>query len=155
MMTYVKLFVYSKNSMKRAILRLPICWKDILLPHMAPNTLQLHTGYLSLRTWVGPEELCASPVVMGRAGSTGRASRAALPISLTNPSTEQLQTSLGTAVLRAEKKMAFQPTSPHPFQESYFKPEEYNTTDLTYQIPSGLSHFIEEQLKFREETSLF
>lgn len=128
MMTYVKLFVYSKNSIKRAILRLPICWKDTLLPHMAPNTLQLHTGHLSLRTWLGPKELCASPVVMGRAGSTGRASRAALPMSLTNPPTE-LQTSLGTAVLRAEKKMAFQPTSPHPFKSLISS--QSNTTQPT------------------------
>lgn len=129
MMTYVKLFVYSKNSIKRAILRLPICWKDTLLPHTASNTLQLHPGHLSLRTWVGPEELCASPAVMGRASSTGRVSRAALPMSLTNPPTEQLQISLRTAVLRAEKKMAFQPSSPHPFKSLISS--QWNTTQPT------------------------
>lgn len=31
MMTYGRLLVYNKHSRKRATLRLPICWEDMLL----------------------------------------------------------------------------------------------------------------------------
>ena len=72
---------------------------------------------------MGPEELCASLVVMGRAGDTGRAAR---PTFLAVPSTEQLQTARATAALRTEKKMALQPTSSHPSKGLYFRPERHN-----------------------------
>ena len=132
MVTYVKCLGYNKNSIKRAILRSPICWKDAVLPHTPPDTLQLHTGHLRLGTWVGTEELCASLVVRGRAGGSGRA---ALP---TSPAAHRTAPDLTGHCRAPDREENGIPTHlPTPLRESPLQAREIQHNQPQIPDPSG------------------
>lgn len=125
MMIYVKLLVYNKNSKKGAILRLSICWKDTVLPHTPSDTLQLHRTP-DAGTLGGAEQLCASLAAVGRA---------ALPTSPAFHRAAPDRTGHCGAQDREENGVST--PLPRPSKSLYFKPEEFNTTNLTSQLPSS------------------